>query len=135
MPRLPRPHRRARALLATALFAAAGLLPPLLGAAAQVALSAPAVLPGHDGRTAAAGRQEEPQVSKGADTYLAVWTDGRTALADNGTVGLNTGLDNAGLGTMLDIYAARVGAAGQVIDSTPVVVSRAPNNQRPRRGR
>jgi hypothetical protein len=129
MPRLPRSRRRAKGLLAAALFVAVSLLLPLLNAAAQVTLSAPSVLPGNDGRPAAAGRQEEPQVSKGADTSLAVWTDGRTALADDGTTGLNTGLDNAGLGTMLDIYAARVGAAGQVIDTTPVIVTQAPNNQ------
>src|SRR4051812_6037579 len=117
MPRKPRPRRRAKGLLATALFVCAGFLLPLLSAAAQVTLSAATVLPGNDGRPPAAGRQERPQVSKGSDSYLAVWTDGRTALADNGTTGLNSGLDTPGLGTMLDIYAARLNAAGQVIDT------------------
>src|SRR5215212_6056904 len=129
MSRMPRPRRRAQGLLFTALFVVASLVLPLLSAAAQVTLSTPTVLPGNDGRVPAAGRQEEPQVSKGSDTYLAVWTDGRTALADNGTTGLNTGLDLPGLGNMLDIYAARLNAAGQVIDTTPIVVSQAQNNQ------
>ena len=129
MPRLPRSRRRAKGLLVTALFVAASFLLPFLSVAAQVTLSAPAVLPGNDGRPAASGRQEEPQVSKGSDTYLAVWTDARSTLSDNGTVGLNTGLDTPGNGNMLDIYAARLNAAGQVIDTTPFIVTQAPNNQ------
>src|SRR5688572_25031799 len=107
MPRLPRTQRRAKGLLLTAVVVAASLL-PLLNAAAQVTLSTPSVLPGDGGRTAAAGRQEVVRVSKGADTYLAVWTDARTALADNGTTGLNVSVSTPGLGSMLDIYAARL---------------------------
>ncbi len=129
MSRMPRSRRRAQGLLFTALFVAVALVLPLLNVAAQVTLSAPAVLPGNDGRSPAAGRQEEPRVSKGADTYLAVWTDARASLADNGTIGLNTGLDTPGIGNMLDIYAARVDGAGQVIDTTPIIVNQAPNNQ------
>ncbi|MET0624408.1 MAG: Ig-like domain-containing protein [Pyrinomonadaceae bacterium] len=129
MPRLPQTQRRAKGLFITAIFVAASLLLPLLNAAAQVTLSAPNVLPGDTGRHPAAGRQEEARVSKGADMYLAVWTDGRTALADNGTTGLNVGLGNPGLGSMLDIYAARLNAAGQVIDTTPIIVNQAQNNQ------
>ncbi|HEX7313339.1 MAG TPA: Ig-like domain-containing protein, partial [Pyrinomonadaceae bacterium] len=126
---MPRSRRRAKGLLFTTLFVAASFLLPLLSAAAQVTLSAPTVLPGNDARPPAAGRQEEPQVSKGADSSLAVWTDARTSLSDNGTTGLNTGLDIPGIGNMLDIYAARLNAAGQVIDTTPIIVSQAPNNQ------
>lgn len=129
MPRLPRTQRRAQGLFLTAVFVAASLLLPFLSAAAQVSLSTPSVLPGNDGRPAAAGRQEEVRVSKGADTYLAVWTDGRTALSDNGTAGLNAPNDGTGLGSMLDVYAARLDAAGQVVDTTPVVVTQAQHNQ------
>ncbi len=129
MPRLPRTQRRAKGLSLIVFIAAAGLLLPFLTVAAQVTLSTPAVLPGSDGRPAAAGRQEEVRVSKGADTYLAVWSDGRTALADNGTTGLNVSVGTAGLGTMLDIYAARLNAAGQVVDTTPIIVNQAQHNQ------
>ncbi|HEX8355734.1 MAG TPA: hypothetical protein VF611_22695, partial [Pyrinomonadaceae bacterium] len=129
MHRLPRTRRRAKGLFITAAVAAASLLLPFLSVAAQVTLSTPAVLPGDDGRTPAAGRQEEPRVSKGADSYLAVWTDGRTSLSDNGTAGLNVPGSSAGLGSMLDIYAARLDAAGRVVDTTPVIVSQAQHNQ------
>src|SRR5688500_167770 len=103
MPRLPRTQRRAKGLFITAVVIAASLLLPFLTAAAQVTLSAPSVLPGNDGRPAAAGRQEVVRVAKGADTYLAVWTDARTALAESASGGLNVSLSNTGLGTMLDI--------------------------------
>src|SRR5215204_2031426 len=78
-----------------------------------------------------AGKQEKPQVSRGGETFLAVWTDTRSALAPNGTLSVGGGGPYFGplLGLMNDIYAARLDAAGNVIDQHPIVVSQGPYNQ------
>jgi hypothetical protein len=94
-----------------------------LSASAQAALGAPQTLPGDPGPVAAPGPQERPQLSRGADSYLSVWTDSRTALA--GTLGTS----GTGLGSLQDIYAARIGADGRVIDTTPIIVSQEQHEQ------
>jgi len=129
MPRLPRPRLRARALIFVLVcLAAAGLAATgLRGAAGQAALVEPYVLPGDAANAAAAGRQEQPQVAPGADARLAVWADYRTVLDEESRAGIvafdqDGGL---GLGSVADIYAARLDPAGRVIDTTPIVVSQA----------
>ncbi len=67
-----------------------------------------------------------PQIAKGGNGYLAVWTDLRSALVNTGFGGPYTG---PGLGTMMDIYAARLDANGNLIDTTPIVISQAGYNQ------
>ncbi|MGB8508567.1 MAG: hypothetical protein WCD76_09190, partial [Pyrinomonadaceae bacterium] len=135
MSRLPRTRRHAKSLLLlTAFFAAVLLIPTLWSAAgAQSSLPEPVVLPGDAGAGAAAGRQEQPQIAQGTSGYLAVWADARTAYksgeAGASIGGLNVSNDNSGLGSMVDIYAARLDANGQAIDQTPIVVAQAHYDQ------
>ena len=92
-------------------------------ASAQAALGEPQTLPGDSGTVTAASPQERPQLSRGAESYLSVWTDSRTALA--GTLGTS----GTGLGNLQDIYAARIAADGRVIDTTPIIVSQEQHEQ------
>jgi large repetitive protein len=100
-------------------------------AATAAALSPPVPLPGMTGLFPATGKQEKPQITKGGETSLAVWSDTRTALAPNGTMQVGGGGPylGQGLGTMNDIYAARLDKSGNVIDRHPIVVSQASYNQ------
>ncbi|MBK7862705.1 MAG: tandem-95 repeat protein [Archangiaceae bacterium] len=59
----------------------------------------------------AANNQKAPAVAWAGSNYLVVWQDDRTALG------------------VFDVYAARVSAAGAVLDATGVPVSAAANNQ------
>jgi hypothetical protein len=106
---------------------------PLLGSpdASAANFSAPAPLPGMTGIFAATGKQEKPQLAKGDTTFLAVWSDSRSALASNGSLEVGGGgpYSGAGLGTMNDIYAARLDQNGNVIDHHPIVVSEGSYNQ------
>ena len=95
-------------------------------------LSDPVILPGDAVPASAAGVKEQPRIAKGADSYLAVWTDSRTLLANEGSftnIGFSGPYGGTGMGSMKDIYAARVGGDGQVIDTTPIIVSQAGYNQ------
>jgi hypothetical protein len=105
-------------LVAVGLFSAG-----LRSAGAQVAVGEPQMLPGDGGQFAAAGVQERPQLSRGADSYLSVWTDSRTALS--GTLSTS----GTGLGSLQDIYAARIGADGRVVDTTPIIISQEQHEQ------
>ncbi len=67
----------------------------------------------------AAGVQLQPQIAKGANSSLAVWSDRRTVL------GRYVPDDNAGIGSNTDIYAARYDAQGNLIDATSIVVNQA----------
>jgi probable HAF family extracellular repeat protein len=67
----------------------------------------------------AAGIQLQPQIAKGGNSSLAVWADKRTVL------GRYVPDDNAGIGSDTDIYAARYDADGNLIDTSPIVVSEA----------
>jgi hypothetical protein len=98
---------------------------------AQPNLSAPVPLPGDTTPLPAMGKQEKPQISKGGETFLAVWTDTRTALAGNGSISVGGGgpYFGTGLGTMNDIYAARLDQSGNVIDRYPIVVNQDSYNQ------
>src|SRR5918998_6328515 len=81
-------------------------------------LSPASPLPGDRGIFTAAAKQEKPQIAKGGETSLVVWADTRTALAGNGTISVGGGgpYFGRGLGTMNDIYAARLDQNGNVID-------------------
>jgi hypothetical protein len=65
----------------------------------------------------AAGAQLQPQIAKGSNSSLAVWTDQRTV------AGRYVPSDSAGIGSESDIYAARYDASGNLIDTTPIIVS------------
>ena len=67
----------------------------------------------------AAGIQLQPQIAKGANFSLAVWTDRRNVL------GRYVPDDNAGIGSDTDIYAARYDANGNLVDTTPIVINEA----------
>jgi len=95
-------------------------------AQSQPTLSSPVLLPGDVASAQAAGRQETAQISRGASGYLVVWSDNRSSLIGTGTSGPYFG---EGLGTMNDIYAARLDAAGNLVDTTPIVISQALYNQ------
>ncbi|HEV3469226.1 MAG TPA: Ig-like domain-containing protein [Pyrinomonadaceae bacterium] len=130
MPRMPYPRFRAGALVCVCvILAAVGLaVPGLWNVAGQTSLAEPTVLPGDATNVPAAGSQEQPQVARGADAHLAVWTDVRTVLDTEsrpGTVSIDNPVAGIGLGSLIDIYAARIDAAGRVVDTTPIVVSQA----------
>ena len=124
---MPQLHRRFIGLILFAFALAALLFPNFGGAGAQVSLSEPLILPGDTAPAPAAGTQEHQRISKGADTYLAVWTDTRTVLNASA---LQTGGVGTGAGTLTDIYAARIGADGQVLDATPIIVDQSGHDQK-----
>ena len=119
------------ALLIGLALAVATQLVPRAVAQANSSVSAATPLPGDQTVAAATGKQENPQIAKGSNTSLAVWGDTRSALSDNGTltVGGAGPYFGRGLGTMSDIYAARLDASGNVIDQHPIVVSQGSYNQ------
>src|SRR5688572_12455537 len=93
-----------------------------LEARSLMAVSPIMLLPGDTARTAAPGTQETPRIASGSSGFLTVWADTRSALNGANTSGP---YDGPGRGTMLDIYAARLDAAGNVIDRDPIVISQA----------
>ncbi len=96
-------------LLAPAIAAAVSPPEPLAGS----------FLAGDDTPAAALGNQDEPAIARGGDQYLVVWTDNRTSYDDA----------SGQSGSKRDIYAARLDADGNVIDTTPIVVTGAPGDQ------
>jgi hypothetical protein len=109
-------------ILACLSLASAALLAPFFGGAgAQVLISEPSILPGDLGTFAAAGPQQELRLSKGAESTLAVWSDGRTML-NSPEAGTRSPTNATGDGSQRDVYAARIDQAGRVIDRTPVIV-------------
>jgi len=75
------------------------------------ALSPLKLLPGDDIPAPAYGNQQSPAISRGGNIYLAVWADQRAISSGS------------------DIYAARLDAAGNLLDPLPFVISEAPGNQ------
>ncbi len=63
----------------------------------------------------AAGVQETPVLARGDGTFLAVWSDLRT---DFYSLGITTAHQSG-----FDLYAARIDAAGNLLDPTPIVLS------------
>ncbi|HEX8489381.1 MAG TPA: hypothetical protein VF626_00050 [Chthoniobacterales bacterium] len=103
----------------------AGFAGAFVGVAfAAPSLSNPVLLPGDTEPAAATGNQDKPQIAGGANGFLAVWADTRSALAGNGgmTVGGGGPYFGRGLGTMSDIYAARIGTDGKMLDQHPIVI-------------
>src|SRR5687768_994617 len=75
------------------------------------------VLPGDTTPALSVGTQTNPSLAEGPDGIsLAVWQDTRSG----GNPNVYNGV---GIGTMTDIYAARVRADGSVIDVTPIPVA------------
>lgn len=72
-------------------------------------------LPGDAAIGPAIGIQSEPVIALGGNQYLAVWTDHRT---DLNAVTIYSDESAA------DIYAARIDANGQLIDTIPIAISR-----------
>ena len=87
-------------------------------------LSGEILLPGDGTIGPAAGNQERPQIEAGGNGYLVVWEESRAnMLGILGNQGCSGG-DPCGQ-TLKDIYAARLDANGQLIDTMPIVVSQA----------
>ncbi len=74
------------------------------------------VLPGDLTAAVSAGSQVKPAIARGNGQYLVVWEDDRATLGQ--------GVDSPGnVQPNRDIYAARLDASGQRIDSVPIVVN------------
>jgi hypothetical protein len=89
-------------------------------------LGATQLLTGDTTPAASLGAQENPKIARGGNQSLAVWVDRRTATssAANGNVYFGDGI-----GSMNDVLAARLDASGNVVDTTPIVISQADYNQ------
>lgn len=122
------------------MFQLAGIAAPRALEGERQAITAPAgapnlfpaaPLPGDLGLARARGKQEKPHIAPTSNGFLAVWSDTRSALANNAsmTVGGGGPYSGPGLGTMNDIYAARLDAQGNLIDQHPIVISQASYNQ------
>ena len=111
-----------RSLLPTCLLLALAILVP--GPATAQYLAPPKTLPGDATTGTAAGRQSGPAIAAGGPGYLVAWEEQRTNLANYaGASG------NPGLGNLTDIYAARYDAAGNLLDTTPILVATAGMSQ------
>ncbi|OFV81034.1 MAG: hypothetical protein A2W26_08975 [Acidobacteria bacterium RBG_16_64_8] len=108
--------------VALALF----LSSPVLAAPPIVPM--PSFLPGDAVIGPAAGLQEQPSVAAGGSGSLVVWADARSSLIPLAAFSGGPFLSPGG-GTMRDIYAARLDAAGNLLDSTPIVVNATGLNQ------
>lgn len=117
-----KPLLRFSVLFFLLIFCALGQINSVL-AQANSPVSTRQILSGETGAFPAAGDQIAPQIVKGGNGFLAVWVDYRTAFR-TGSI-----YDGPGLGTMADIYAARLDAAGIPIDAAPIIISEAPYNQ------
>jgi large repetitive protein len=124
------PSHPLSARLVGKLFGVLGLLVGLSAAAvaAPPTLTSPVRLPGDALIGPAAGSQTGPAIARGGSGYLVVWTDDRAALSP--PLGFSGGpYFGSGLGSMLDIYAARLDANGVLIDTTPIVIAQNGYNQ------
>ncbi len=65
------------------------------------------------------GDQEDADIAAGGAGFLVVWTDMRTSYKNS------QGLDQTGR----DVYAARLDSSGNLIDTTPIVVSQEVGSQ------
>ncbi len=76
----------------------------------------------------ASGTQELPEIAAGAGGFLAVWTDHRSSLVPLGSF-TSGPYFVPGLGTMMDIYAARLDGDGEVMGGGPIIIAQAIMNQ------
>jgi hypothetical protein len=107
------------------------LLVQALPAAAQaerIQLSGLALLPGDTQVSPAAGTQESPRIAAGGGGYLVVWTDHRSALRPLAALSGGPYL-SPDIGSMHDIYAARLDASGALLDTFPILVTQQTQNQ------
>jgi Bacterial Ig domain/IPT/TIG domain/Viral BACON domain len=89
-------------------------------------LSDPFILPGDMAVAPAPGNQYNPHVARGGNQYLAVWVDNRTVI--NGQIsGIGSPTNGTGRGTLDDIYAARLDANGNALDT--IIVAGGQYNQ------
>ncbi len=79
-------------------------------------------LPGDLNIGSSAGSQEEPSIAFGGNHYLAVWEDGRSALA--GVVDQPDGIH-----PNRDVYATLLDASGALTQSVPLIVDQSPWDQ------
>ena len=102
---------RTQSIASTALFGifTASYLP------AQAVLP-PRFLPGDSAISPAADNQMSPDIARGGDQFLAVWADNRASTSGE-------------VATGWDIYAMRLDAAGNPIDTVPIVISQGPGDQ------
>jgi BACON domain-containing protein/all-beta uncharacterized protein len=105
---------------------------PLFFVCLFVLLSIPAAaqisLPGDATSAAAAGNQSTAQIASSGNGYMVVWADTRTTLITP-FLGLSGPYTGPGLGTMTDLYAARLDATGALLDTVPIVITEAMYNQ------
>jgi hypothetical protein len=92
------------------LFCAALLIIPNIETPGQTILTT--FLPGDETPGPAAFNQEQPAISRGGNQYLTVWTDYRSG--GSPLIIVESGAD---------IFAARLDASGELIDSTPILIS------------
>ncbi|MDH3629468.1 MAG: hypothetical protein OES25_17680, partial [Acidobacteriota bacterium] len=76
-------------------------------------LQGPTFLPGDGARDAASGDQEEVVIVAGGGGFLTAWTDMRASTIEF------QGLEQSGH----DVYAARLDAAGNLLDAVPIILS------------
>ena len=84
----------------------------------QTQLGPVRALPGDNAEAPAIKVQDRPSVAPGPNAFLAVWQDQRTVLEGSTNAAFNPLLGNS-----QDIYAARLDAAGKLIDRKPIVIS------------
>jgi hypothetical protein len=93
------------------------------------AINAPGlILPGDGTPSVDIGNQDNPQIAAGNGMYLVVWEDSRTNYTNFPDNAAPSGGDASGQ-TLKDIYAARLDANGQLIDTAPIIVSQATRSQ------
>ena len=92
------------------------------------ALSMTSFLPGDLTVAPAAGAQLNPEIAPGVGGYLVVWVDERTGITEMSTFFGGPAFDHH-IGSSWDVYAARVGLDGSLIDQTPIVVAQQIQNQ------
>lgn len=108
-------------------FVILGLL-TTAGHATPPSLTSISFLPGDAALAPAAGKQLMPEIAAGADTYLAVWVDDRTAMTEIPNIFGGPNFDHH-IGTMWDLFAARIDADGNLVDESPIAVTQDVQNQ------
>ena len=76
-------------------------------------------LPGEESPFPAVGNQGDPAIARGDDLFLVVWVDERTSFFDA----------SGEAGSAKDVYAARLDADGNLIDTAPIVVNQDAGDQ------
>lgn len=102
--------------------AAAGT--PTKAQAKPQGVSPEAILPGDSAIATAFGNQENTQIAAGGSGYLVVWEDSRTNYINIIDGFATDGGEESGQ-QLRDIYAARLDADGNLIDSNPIIIHQA----------